>query len=120
MADSIETIYTAVMGINTVSTANPNLDGTGTISTLLTGSTNGTKVKTVIIKSQTDTTQGMIRFFVKRSGGNYMLINEVYVPPVIKSSRDVSFYRIISLNYTLEKERFYQFQLNSLILSMYL
>ncbi len=60
-------------------TANGNLDGTGTIVDLVTGASNGTPIKRVLIKSQGITTQGMIRFFIN-DGTNYFLIQEVPVP----------------------------------------
>jgi len=101
MSQSVEYLYTSNMGVATISTANTNLDGTGTIGTIITGSTNGTLVKTLIIKSQSSTSEGMVRIFVKKSGGSNVLLEEIYVPPVTKSSRDQSFSRVINLNYTL-------------------
>lgn len=100
--NSVETIYTANLGFATISTANPNLDGTGALSSVITGTTNGTLIKTLIIKAQTNTSQGMIRFYTQKSGGSNLLLSEVYVAPVIKSGRDVSYYNNIPLNYTLE------------------
>ena len=42
-------------GFVTISTANSNLDGTGTTALLLTAGNNGTLVKTLIIKAQNNT-----------------------------------------------------------------
>lgn len=101
MADYVESNYTARVGATTISTANSGLDGSGSIESVIVGSTNGTLVKTVIIKAQTDTSEGMVRVFVKKAGGSDLLLSEVYVPPVKKSGRDVSFYRLLALNYLL-------------------
>ncbi len=98
----IQTKFTAKTGMATISTANSNLDGTGSITAILTAGGNGTLIKNVIIKSQTNTTQGMIRFFVNDGAGNAKLIQEVCVPIITKSGRDYSFYRIIPFNYNLE------------------
>lgn len=102
MANSVETVYTANTGLITISTANSNLDGGGTLETIITGSANGTLIKTLIIKAQTDTSHGMIRLFVQKSGGSNTLLREIPVPTVIKSDRDPSYMSVINLNYTLE------------------
>lgn len=102
MANSVEYLYTAKMGLATFSTANVNLDGTGSLTQIITGATNGTLVKALIIKAQSNTTAGMIRFYTQKAAGNKMLQTEVYVPPVTKSSRDASFSYVISMNSTLE------------------
>lgn len=96
-----ETQYTANTGIVTISTANSNLDGTGTLGTVLTAASNGTLVKRIWIKAQTSTTSGMIRFFVTGSGATY-LIAEVEVPAVTKSSTDPSFEMVLPINYALD------------------
>lgn len=85
-----ETQYTANTGCVTISTANSNLDGTGTLGTVLTGASNGTLIKSIIVKAQTNTTQGMIRLFVN-GGGATELIAEIEVPAVTKSSTDPSY-----------------------------
>lgn len=96
-----ETQYTANTGVVTISTANSNLDGTGTLGTVLTGASNGTLIKSVIIKAQTNTTQGMIRLFVN-GGGATELIAEIEVPAVTKSSVDPSYELFMPLNYALK------------------
>lgn len=73
-----ETQYTAKTGMVTMSLANTNLDGTGSnIYTVISGGTNGTLIKTLTIKSQGTTSQGMIRLFI-----NTQLIAEIEVPPI--------------------------------------
>ncbi|MBK9108643.1 MAG: hypothetical protein IPM92_09850 [Saprospiraceae bacterium] len=98
----MELKYIANTGFVTISTANSNLDGTGTTTLLLTAGNNGTLLKTLIIKAQTNTTQGMVRFFLKNaSNNNYNIILEVPIPIVTKSSRDCSFQVVIPINYSM-------------------
>jgi len=99
MAQEIQ--YTANTGIVTISTANTNLDGTGTLGTVLTAAANGTVIKTIIVKAQVNTTQGMVRLFVQSGGATFLLL-EISIPIVTKSSRDVSFFAVIPMNYTLQ------------------
>jgi len=96
-----ETQYTANTGCVTISTANSNLDGTGTLGTVLTAASNGTLIKSVMIKAQGNTTQGMIRLFAT-GGGATELISEIMVPAVTKSSVDPSFQIYLPINYALK------------------
>ncbi len=105
MANYAQYNYLANTGLAKVSTANSNLDGTtGAYETVITGAANGTIVKTLIIKAQTDTVQGMVRIFVKKAGmaSTTVLLSEFNIPPIIKSGRDISYYNVIPLNYTLQ------------------
>jgi len=61
-------LLTANTGIVTISVANPNLNGTGTLVTLITGAENGTIVKSVIVKAAMPVTTGMVRLFVGPDG----------------------------------------------------
>ena len=45
-------------------TANTNLDGTGTLGDIITGSSEGTHIQHVKIKAEGSTTAGMIRLFI--------------------------------------------------------
>ncbi len=64
-------------GLGLISTANPNLDGTGTIQDIITASLKGTTLDTIHIKGQASTSQGMIRLFITNGGGNYYLFTEI-------------------------------------------
>lgn len=68
-----------------ISTANSNRDGTGTIGTVYTGGTNGSRIDNVIIKATGTTTAGMVRLFV-HNGSSYFLVTEIYVPPMTASA----------------------------------
>lgn len=96
-----ETQYTANTGMATISTANSNLDGTGTLATILTGASYGTLIKTVTVKAIVNTTQGMVRLFIDNSG-TILLIAEIEVPAVTKSSNDPAFEITLPLYYTLK------------------
>jgi len=96
-----ETQYTANTGMVTISTANSNLDGTGTLGTVLTGASLGTLIKTVRIKAQGNTTHGMVRLFVY-DGSSTKLITEVEVPAVTKSGTYPAYEAFVPINYILE------------------
>lgn len=96
-----ETQYIANTGIGVISTANTNLDGTGTLVNILTGASNGTLIKTVTIKARVSTTQGMVRLFIY-DGFNTKLLLEVEIPAVTKSASEPAFEITIPLNLTLK------------------
>lgn len=73
-----ETQYTANTGMAQVSVANSNLDGTGTLATVLTGASYGTLIKSVRIIATGNTSEGMIRLFIN-DGSNSRLIHEIHV-----------------------------------------
>lgn len=77
-------LLTANTGIVTISTANSNRDGTGTLGTAFTAGTGGSKVKSFIIKATGTTTEGMIRFYIA-SGGAINLYKEIFVPAVTQT-----------------------------------
>mgnify|MGYP001356567905 CR=1 FL=1 len=91
---------TANTGAVNISTANPNLDGTGTLGTVLTGAANGTMINSIIIKATQATTQGMIRFFINNST-NTQLLQEVEIPACTPSAVQPSFETRISLDINL-------------------
>lgn len=100
-----ETQYTANTGMVKMSAANSNLDGTGTVYDVITGASNGTLIKTVIIKATgtgaASTTLGMVRLFVY-DGSNTRLISEVLVPAMGQSSTDRTFEVVLPLNFKLK------------------
>lgn len=79
----------------TVSTANTNLDGTGTLSTLITASNNGNRIDKVVVKAISNTTNGMVRLFLY-DGSNTKLFMEVSIPSTTKSSVVPAFSKIIN------------------------
>jgi hypothetical protein len=96
-----ETQYTANTGMAVISTANSGLDGSGTLGTVLTAGSNGTLVKSVTIKAQVSTTQGMVRLFIY-DGTNTRLVSEIEVPAITKSSEDPSFECYLETDFSLK------------------
>jgi len=92
------TKYTANTGLTTISTANSNLDGTGTLGTVLTAASNGTIIQSITIKAIVSTTPGMVRLFLYDGSNNTKLLTEIPVPYVTKSSTAHSFYARINFN----------------------
>jgi hypothetical protein len=83
--------YQASTGVVNISTANPNLDGTGALGLVIAGAiapntaVGGTAIKRIIVKATETTVQGMIRLF-KFNGTNYFLVKEINVPPITQSN----------------------------------
>lgn len=55
---------TPVLTSAAISTANTNLDGSGTLGTVATGATNGTVINRVSIQATGTTSAGMVRLFI--------------------------------------------------------
>lgn len=62
-----------------ISTANTNTDGTGTIVDLATGGANGSRIDSIVVKAVGDVTDGMVRFFLW-DGAAYDLYYELPIP----------------------------------------
>lgn len=92
--------YTANTGMGIISTANSNLDGTGTTVGIITAASNGTLIKKITIKAITNTTRGMVRLFTADHGTSLLLM-EVEVPAVTKSGTDESFVKMLDVNFRL-------------------
>jgi hypothetical protein len=88
--DPIFTI-TPVVGVASISTANLARDGSGTLGTVISGSTNGTRITRVrVISSGSQVSNGMIRLFINTSGSN-VLYDEVAVIATSVSASMVGF-----------------------------
>jgi len=72
------------IGAAVISAANTNLDGTGTVVTILTAGTFGTRVHRIQIKAKVTTTAGMIRIFI-HDGSSYFLYKEIPVTAITPS-----------------------------------
>jgi hypothetical protein len=91
------TNYTANTGMVQISTANSNLDGTGSISDVIVGASQGTMVKSITIKSIVSNTHGMVRLFLY-DGTNTRLMTEIFVPPTTKSGTAHSFSYMVTFS----------------------
>lgn len=69
-----------------VSTANTNRDGTGTLVTVVTGASTGSRVDDIVIQATGTTTAGMVRLFLSLDNGTTnRLIREIPVAAVTPS-----------------------------------
>jgi hypothetical protein len=68
-----------------VTTANTNRDGTGTIATVITGGSSGSRVDDFSIVATGTTTANVIRLFLN-DGTNSRLLREIIVPAITPST----------------------------------
>jgi hypothetical protein len=61
-----------------IATANTNRDGTGTVATLITGASTGTRIAEIVIKARVSTAAGQIRVFLY-DGTTYYAFDEIAV-----------------------------------------
>jgi hypothetical protein len=87
MAANIDPIFllTPKVGMVAIATANANLDGTGTIGTVFTAGSNGSRIHKITIKAIVTTTAGMIRIYIY-DGAAYKLLKELLVTAITKSA----------------------------------
>jgi hypothetical protein len=82
-----------------VSTANTNRDGSGTIATISIGSAAGFKVMEVVAQATVTTTAGMIRIFISTdSGSTWRLWDEIPVGAVTVSASVTAFRGVKNYN----------------------
>lgn len=98
MASSPNFTGTPRMGIASVSTANTNRDGTGTIVDILTGASSGTKISEVVIKSTGRPADSIVTLFLFDGVTNW-LFDEIDLGAPAASSTTISAYRT-SVQYT--------------------
>ena len=77
-----------------ISVANTNRDGTGTIVTVFTAGSSGSRIETVEIQATVTTTAGMVRLFV-HDGTNARLLREQPIPAVTASATVPAFQIVI-------------------------
>jgi hypothetical protein len=78
------------IGLGQVSTANTNRDGTGTIATILTGASTGTRINQIVIEGIATTTAGMVRIYFN-DGTNTRLFDEFQVVANTVSASSVAY-----------------------------
>jgi hypothetical protein len=74
-----------------VTAANATRDGSGTMATVVTGATNGTRVAYVTVTATVTTTAGMIRFHVYDGSTTARLIYELPVTAITASATVAAF-----------------------------
>lgn len=90
MATSPAYAATPQCGIAQISTANTNRDGTGTIGTVFTAGSSGSRIDLVSIKATGTTTAGMVRLFI-HDGATSQLLTEIEVLAITPSSTVAAF-----------------------------
>ena len=90
-------VGTPKVGMAIVSIANANRDGTGTIGTVFSAGTSGSRIDKIIIKATGTTTAGMVRLYIN-DGANSRLYDEVAVPAVTPSATAGTFQTTLASN----------------------
>lgn len=87
MAYSPQFASLAVSEVEQISTANTARDGTGGITTLVTGVSPGTIIESVVARAQGTTTAGMLRLFFREvSSDTWRLLAELSVSAITPSA----------------------------------
>jgi hypothetical protein len=84
MSTQAQYASTAKSAAPQVSAANTNRDGTGTIVTVLTAGTSGTRIDDITVTAVSTTTAGMVRLFL-HDGTNARLWKEIPVSAITPS-----------------------------------
>lgn len=90
MGTSANYASTPRAAVGQVTTANTNRDGTGTIATIFTAGSSGSRVDDIVIQATGTTTAGMVRLFL-HDGTNARLWAEVPVSAVTPSATVAAF-----------------------------
>ena len=92
-------------GVGIISTANFNLDGTGTIVNIFTAvnSGNGSVIKTITIKALQSTNEEIVRIFVGPDSTHYSLMKEIYIPVTTQSGFEPSFKVVLEEDFHIPK-----------------
>lgn len=98
MATSPAFIGTPRIGIATVSTANTAIDGTGTITTLITGAATGTRVLEVDTQCAATSAAALVNLFLSLDGGTtWSLFDQITITAAtssatVKANRNLATY----------------------------
>lgn len=84
------------LGMATISTANANRDGTGTIGDVATGVTDGTRITRITIQATGTTTAGMVRLYLY-DGSATKLWKEIAVTAITPSASVAAFIYVLTL-----------------------
>lgn len=84
------------IGLVSISTANANRDGTGTLGSVITGATDGTRIHKITVKAIGTTTAGMIRLFIY-DGVDTRLWKEIPVTAITPSASVEAFESVVEL-----------------------
>lgn len=85
-------LLTPRVAMASVSTANTNRDGTGTVATICTAATNGTRIEEIVVKATGDPADSVVTVFI-HDGSNYFLFDEFDLGDPAAASTTVAGYR---------------------------
>ena len=83
-------VDTPKFGHARISTANTGRDGSGTLGTVYTGTTDGSRISYIRIMATSTTTAGMVRLFI-HDGTNFRLWDEILVSALTPSATVLGF-----------------------------
>lgn len=86
-----------------ISTANNNLDGTGSLTTILQGTNNGNSITSIDIKAVESTSQGMVRLYFS-DGVNTKLFWESSVPSITQDEVTPTYHSNLQFDFVLPTE----------------
>lgn len=92
MATAPSFIATPRIGVGSVSTANTNRDGTGTIVDIITGAATGTRILEVVVKADGDPADCTVTLFLY-DGSNSHIFDEIDLGNPAAGSATVASYR---------------------------
>lgn len=92
MAVSPQFISTPRIGVGSVSTANTNRDGTGTIVDILTGAATGTRILEVVLKATGDPADSVVVLYLS-DGANSIVFDEIDLGDPAAGSTTATSYR---------------------------
>jgi hypothetical protein len=96
---------TPKIGSVNITTANANRDGTGTIGTVFTAGSSGSRIDTINIVATGTTTAGMVRLFI-HDGTTARLYDEVPVFAVTPATSTPAFIATLGSNAPLSSSRY--------------
>lgn len=78
------------LGVGAISTANTNTNGSGTLVTVMSAGSSGTKINEILVQASSTVTAGMVRIFIFDGTTNY-LFDEFPVTATIPSSSSAAY-----------------------------
>ena len=93
------------VGVGVIATANSSLTGSGTIGTIFTAPSGGSKgsfIKSITIKAMPSTNEGVVRIFITPDRTHFFLLNEIYIPQTTQSAFEPSFKQVINLDMAIK------------------
>lgn len=90
MASTPNYAATPLVGVAAISTANTNRDGTGTLATVVTAGSSGSRIDGVVVQASGITTAGMVRLYL-HDGSTARLWHEVPVTAITPSASVAAF-----------------------------